>query len=221
LLKFSLSPKSMKRCFAVVPAAGHSVRMGRPKLLLPVDGKPLIAHTLEAWLRSDVDAVHVVLRADDAALMGAVRACGAAAGNRLAIVVPTVPPPDMKASVAAAVDHIGHTLSPREDDAFLVAPADMPRLSTAIINRLVELHRRGVSRSILVPSVSAKRGHPVLFPWRFARDVRELADGEGLDAIVKRQDAVEVACDDLIAAAEAPFADIDTPDDFRRVAGGG
>ena len=32
---------------AVVLAAGMAVRMGRQKLLLPLDGKPMLAHVLE------------------------------------------------------------------------------------------------------------------------------------------------------------------------------
>lgn len=36
------------RCGAVVPAAGSSTRMGQDKLLLPLDGVPVILHTLRA-----------------------------------------------------------------------------------------------------------------------------------------------------------------------------
>src|ERR1043165_1578126 len=60
------------RCFALVPAAGYSVRMGEPKLLLPVAGRPLIEHTLEAWQRSQVDRIVVVIRPGDQALAVAV-----------------------------------------------------------------------------------------------------------------------------------------------------
>lgn len=35
-------------CTAVVPAAGHSVRMGEDKLLLPIGGVPMLLHTLRA-----------------------------------------------------------------------------------------------------------------------------------------------------------------------------
>jgi molybdenum cofactor cytidylyltransferase len=41
---------SSARAFAIIPAAGESRRMGEPKLLLPVNGRPLIAHTISAWL---------------------------------------------------------------------------------------------------------------------------------------------------------------------------
>jgi molybdenum cofactor cytidylyltransferase len=46
---------------AVVPAAGLSVRMGRPKLTLPVDGGTVIASVVQALLEGGVDTVVVVV----------------------------------------------------------------------------------------------------------------------------------------------------------------
>ncbi|HMP05911.1 MAG TPA: NTP transferase domain-containing protein, partial [Lacipirellulaceae bacterium] len=56
------------RSFAIVPAAGRSVRMGAPKLLLPVAGRPLIDHVLAAWSASRSTRIVVVVRGDDHAL---------------------------------------------------------------------------------------------------------------------------------------------------------
>lgn len=51
------------RCSVVVVAAGSSQRMGRDKLFLEIDGKPVIAHTLLALDASDaVDEIVVVTR---------------------------------------------------------------------------------------------------------------------------------------------------------------
>jgi CTP:molybdopterin cytidylyltransferase MocA len=61
------------RYFALIPAAGYSTRMGQPKLLLPLCGKPLITHTIDAWLSSNVDRVVVVIRPGDDDLAAAVR----------------------------------------------------------------------------------------------------------------------------------------------------
>ncbi len=45
----------------VVLAAGMSKRMGRNKLLLPLGGRPLLAHALAAMGESEVDEVVCVL----------------------------------------------------------------------------------------------------------------------------------------------------------------
>ena len=52
---------------AIVLAAGESRRMGRDKTLLPIAGRPLLAHTLAAFEACDaVDQVVVVLAASNA-----------------------------------------------------------------------------------------------------------------------------------------------------------
>lgn len=201
------------RFFALIPAAGHSTRMGQPKLLMRLGDRPLIVHTIEAWQRSRVDRVLVVVRPGDEALADIIRAVEAE------LVVPPSPPPDMKASVQAALRHINSHLAPAPEDAFLVAPADMPRLSAAVIDRLIDEHRTHGDSSILVPVISGRRGHPVLFPWTFAAEVHRLAADEGLNAIVERQSPRLIPCEDLVPAHEYPFADIDTPEDFRRLGG--
>ena len=50
---------------AVIVAAGSSIRMGRPKQLIPLCGRPVLSHTLCAFDRSSVDELIVVVRAAD------------------------------------------------------------------------------------------------------------------------------------------------------------
>jgi molybdenum cofactor cytidylyltransferase len=201
----------MRRCFALIPAAGHSQRMGRAKLLLPLAGRPIILHTIAAWQQSRVDRVVVVVRSGDHALADAVKPAN------IEVVIPESPPPDMKASLQAALRHIERQYSPTSDDAFLVAPADMPRLSPAIVDRLIAHHAFGSQRKILAPLLAGRRGHPVLFPWDFAGDVHGLAADEGLNAIVGRHEPTLLRCEDLVRENEYPFADIDTTEDYERI----
>jgi molybdenum cofactor cytidylyltransferase len=209
------------RYFALIPAAGYSTRMGQPKLLLPLCGKPLIAHTIDAWLGSNVDRVVVVIRPGDDDLAAAVREAAESqvsrSKNRVELIVPNSPPPDMKASLQAALAHLQKNAEPSLDDAFLVAPADMPRLSPAIISRLIGQHNGSSKHGILAPTIRQQRGHPVLFPWPFAAHVFQLSECEGLNAIVEREPVELITCDDLAAADESPFADIDTPEQYDQI----
>jgi molybdenum cofactor cytidylyltransferase len=202
------------RHFAIVPAAGNSARMGRPKLLLALSGRPLIAHVIGAWERSSVDRIVVVIRPDDIALAEVVQS-----GGRVERVIPATPPPDMKASIQAALEHIEDRLNPAKGDGFLVAPADMPRLSPAIIDRLIQGHLAEPAANVLVPTIHGRRGHPTLFSWQLAAEVHRLGVDEGLNCIVDRQLPRLVPCEDLIAGGEYPFADIDTPEQYRQLAG--
>ncbi len=199
------------RYFAIVPAAGNSVRMGRPKLLLPLQGQPLIARTIAAWRQSRVDRVLIVVRPDDRLLADVARQADAE------VILPSVPPPDMKASIQAALRHLMQQGAPAEHDAFLVAPADLPGLSMLIINRLIECYESTNVAQILVPELHGKRGHPVLFPGPLVGEVFALANDEGLNALVERHLPRRIPCDDLVPADEDPFADVDTPADLARL----
>ncbi len=64
------------RSFAIVPAAGRSVRMGRPKLNLPWGESTVLEHVVQAWLASRVDRVIVVVRRDDERLDELCRSLG-------------------------------------------------------------------------------------------------------------------------------------------------
>jgi molybdenum cofactor cytidylyltransferase len=201
------------RYFAVVPAAGRGVRLGGAKLLLPLRGQPLLLHTLAAWHKSNVERTVVVVRPDDQLLAAVVRQAGAE------VVVPELPPPDMKASLQAALRHIEGKYAPNATAAFLVAPADMPQLSPRIVDRLIELHNANSAGRVLVPALNGQRGHPVLFPWRFAASVHDLGGAEGLNVMVDRNQAELVPCEDLVSPGEYPFADVDTSAEYQRLTG--
>ncbi len=206
------------RSFAIVPAAGHSRRMGRPKLRLPWQDGTLLEHVLTQWRQSRVSEVVVVLRKDDTELQTVAKAVGAH------VVVAEVDPPDMKASVALGLDYVRDKFQPTDRDAWLLAPADLPGLTPAVIDQLLTLHEEQVmgnggsdgaeAAPILVPTVTGRRAHPVLFPWKHAAAVSGLSDEEGVNALLKRNDVCELRVRDV-----GLLADIDTPEDYRRLTG--
>src|SRR5262245_48551585 len=200
----------MPRFFAIIPAAGSSTRMGKPKLLLPLADEPLITHVLRAWQNSQVDHVIAVVRQDDEHLADVIRAAG------VEIAIPAAPPPDMKSSIQAALHHFDSRCFPTVGEAFLVAPADMPRLSSAVANALINAHRPNQPR-ILLPTIAGRRGHPVLFPWPLAVEVHALAKSEGLDTLVRRHEPLAFPCDNLADCDPSPFVDIDTPEDYQQL----
>ena len=59
LLKFKTTAPDF--CSAVVLAAGNSQRMGKDKILMPIGGSPVIAHTLKALQSSDRIAEIVIV----------------------------------------------------------------------------------------------------------------------------------------------------------------
>jgi molybdenum cofactor cytidylyltransferase len=207
-----------RRCFAVIPAAGASSRMGRPKLTLPWGESTVIEQVLKAWLAAAVDKVVVVVRGDDRELVSACRR------YPVEIVVGAPPPIDMAMSIGIGLRAIQTRYSPSTDDAWLAAPADVPGISSAVIERLCGLWRTQTGENIrigqgLVCQLEDRPTHPVLLPWTAAigwldEGVDRGESPRNLRDRIKLQTPWPVDSDDLISRAE--LRDLDTPDDYRR-----
>ena len=191
--------------FAIIPAAGLSRRMGEPKLLKTYRHKPLIQHTLEAWCLSKVDRVLVVIRADDHALETLLQNIGQSLSF---IIVLAHAPKEMKDSFWAGWDHLQESSALSENDVILTAPADMPHLSSSIINQLLDFHPQHPN-SILAPEYQGRRGHPALFPYIVAQAVSQLTSEQGLNALWEQFPHQSVAVD-----TDDSFGDFDTPQDW-------
>jgi len=167
----------------------------------------VIETVLAAWRNSHVSHVVVVVHPDDERLAELCRSSGAI------VVVPAAAPPDMKASVRLGLEYVADHFDPQLNDVWLVAPADMPLLSSAAIDAVLTAHSPA-RPEIVVPSHSGRRGHPVLFPWNLASEVQQLADDEGLKHLVGRHAARE-----LDWPEPSILADMDTPEEYRRLLG--
>lgn len=186
-----------------MPACGHSQRMGRPKLLLPWGGGLVIDAVLSAWLASSVDEVAIVVRVDDVALQDRCR--------RFAVRLVTADsPPDMRASIELGLDEIESRCSPTAGDVWLLAPADIPDLSSASIDVVLQAHD-GSNPQILAATYAGRRGHPALFPWSMAAEVRALDPSEGVNALMDRRGWRGVE-----TATSTKPQDIDTPGEYER-----
>lgn len=193
--------------YGIVPAAGCSQRMGRPKLLMRWREGTVIDAVLNAWRASRVDQVVVVVRPEDQVLAARCRRPG------VCVLVPPEAPVEMKTSVQLAVAHLQQLCQPSDTDAWLLAPADLPELSAELIDHVLAGYQPSAPK-IVVPRVQDRRGHPVLFPWQLASELDQLGADEGVSALVKRHVITEVDWQD-----DRMFEDVDTPADYRRLSG--
>jgi len=196
-----------RRLFAIVPAAGYSRRMGRPKLLLPFGDGTVISRVLSVLQRGGVAHAVVVVRPDDDDLRTEVLACGAVA------VSPGHPPPAMRHSVEFGLGYVAETYMPNAADGWLLSPADHPLLDERLLADLLARWHAGDCR-ILVPVHQGRRGHPVLFRWELAGQVATLPPDCGINELLRRN-AADVR--ELAVADPAIFLDLDTPADYARL----
>ncbi|WDI42773.1 nucleotidyltransferase family protein [Bremerella sp. P1] len=178
------------RSFAIIPACGESRRMGTDKLLLPWNDSTILETVIAAWQKSTVDHIFVVIpqeRTDLPKLLQTLPVHVVTADPR---------PRDMKESIQHGLRAIQSRLAPTPSDVWLVAPADMPTLSTQTIDLVLKAARKNPGR-IIRPMNREKHGHPALFPWAMADEVFQLSENEGLNILPEQFPPVDVVVEEI------------------------
>jgi molybdenum cofactor cytidylyltransferase len=187
---------------AIVLAAGLSRRMGRPKLLLDLRGKPVIRHTVERLVAAAaMDEILVVVGPEHAALE---RALG---GLSVRLVVNPAPEAGQGSSVSAGIQ----ALSARATAA-LIALGDQPGIAVEVIRKLrAALETPG--KSIAAPRYTDGLGNPVIFAAAVFPELAALPGDRGARSVVER-DPARLA---VVEIASAMPSDLDTPEDYERL----
>jgi molybdenum cofactor cytidylyltransferase len=185
----------------VVLAAGLSRRMGRPKLLLMLEGKPVLRHAVEGVLAGGVDEAVIVVPPEHGELEAAL------AGLQVRFAVNPQPEAGQGSSIAA-----GASAAPAGAEAVLIALGDQPRLPPQVIPDLIAAFRR-TGKAIIAPRYREGQGNPVLFGPQVISELRTLAGDRGARSLIEK-DGDRVAWVDF----DLPMpADVDTPEDYDRL----
>src|SRR5262249_51400158 len=121
----------LTRTFAVLPAAGQSRRMGRPKLALPLGDRSVLERVIDALRQGGVEHVLVVIGPHVPALVPLAALAGA---HTLLLPVETA---DMRSTVEQGLLWLEERFHPTSDDAWLLVPADHPTLDAAVVRELL------------------------------------------------------------------------------------
>jgi molybdenum cofactor cytidylyltransferase len=196
------------RTFGLIPAAGKSVRMGQPKLLLPLGGQTVLARVVAAVRDGGVtDVLVVVGPAGDAVETAALHA----GAHVLKLTEDTA---DMRETCQRGLDWLASQFQPGPGDGWLLLPADHPTTRPAIVRTLLEAATNNPQRSIIVPVCEGRRGHPVWLRWEHAAALRSLPMGQGLNALVRghAENTLELPWPD-----PEVLRDLDTPEEYERL----
>lgn len=193
------------RVAAIILAAGLSRRMApRNKLLLAdASGVPMAARVADAVLASRARPVVAVL-GYQAELVAA------ALGERT---VMTVHAADYASGLSASL-RTGIGAMPEDAEAALVCLADMPLVTGAVIDRLIDAYTARGDRPIIVPVHGERRGNPVLWPRRFFNEMMGLSGDSGARSLLQRH-ANEVR--EIAVGDAAVLFDVDTPVEAREL----
>lgn len=194
-----------RRIAAIVLAAGCSRRMGTVnKLLIGVDGKPMVQHAVDAALAAGLAPVVVVTGHERD------KVATALAG----LPVTLVHNPDYAEGLSTSLRSGLGTL-PSEAEGVLICLADMPGVSAAELKRLVGAFDPREGRAIIVPTRRGKRGNPVLWGRQFFAEMRAVAGDVGARHLIGTYPELVA---EIEMEGDGVLTDIDTPQALAKLA---
>lgn len=190
---------AVKSVGAVLLAAGQSRRMGREnKMLVEIDGAPMVLHAARALIASRAAPVVVVLGHEaesvEAALTG--------------LDVIFVGNPDYADGLSTSL-RTGLSALPNEAPGAIIALGDMPGVTDADIDSLIAAFDPTAHHSICVPTHDGKRGNPVLWARRYFTEMASVAGDVGARHLIgeNADQVIEVTRDN-----PGILIDLDTPE---------
>jgi len=188
---------------AILLAAGESQRMGGiNKLMLAVEGEPLLRHTVKTLLASRLGEVVVVLghQAEEARIL------------LHELEVRTVVNSHYREGQMSSV-HCGLEALTRPCDGVMICLTDQPLLTAQDIDVLIDAFgRRGAS--IIVPTYQGRRGNPIVFAYAHRAEILGSGRNLGCKRLIERNPelvtTVEMDADHVVI-------DLDTPEDYARL----
>lgn len=187
---------------AVILAAGQSSRMGRPKQLVHVAGRPLLEHTIANVRASGIGQIVLVLGAGAAEIRNVVKLEG----------VKVVENPEYEQGMGSSLS-AGLKALNKDASAALIVLADQPLIRPATLDRLIAYHAARHPQ-IVIPTYKGFRGNPVLLDRSVFPEVMGLSGDVGCRAIFgdHTQGIHKLAVDDV-----GVLLDADTSDDLAEL----
>lgn len=187
------------RVAAVVLAAGSSRRMGMNKLLLAVDGEPLVRRAVSRCLAAGFDRVVVVVGHEAERVRAALDAlpCDLVENPDYARGVGT--------SIRAGVRSVAEAV-----DAVVIVLADMPYVTTDML-RTVAAWYRATRPPVVVSEYGGVQAPPTLYDRALFGRLMAIPDDSGGKAVAAQPGALRVA----VAFPESARRDLDVPADYR------
>ena len=193
------------KVWALMLAAGRSSRMGiGNKLLSEFDGEKLVSRSAARILASKAAGSIAVLghQADEvsAALAG--------------LDMKQVRNPDFAEGLSSSLK-VGIRSMPPSVSGALITLADMPGITTADLDRMIDAFVQAGGKSIVRATHAGKRGNPVIMPRSLFFDINELEGDTGARQIIESA-PLEIIDIELGPAASL---DVDTPEALAAAGG--
>jgi len=212
----------------IILAAGEAKRFGQPKQLLDWHGKPFVRHVAETALAAGLSPVVIVTGANAEQVEATVKDLPVSmvrnvewqSGQSLSIKAgladlslphPAFGLPPLLSPVRGEKGRAGEGIREVQVGASIFLLADQPQVTPTVLRALVERH--SVDQSpIVAPQVQGQRANPVLFDRVTFPALMSLTGDVGGRAIFSKFPVMYLPWHD-----ESLLADIDTPEDYRKL----
>lgn len=190
------------RVAAIILAAGASIRMGQPKLLLQWKGKPLVHYPLTAAIQAGLDPVLLVTGKFHAEIVSAIT------GSQVTVVQNEEWEQGQSTSIKKALLAL-----PNSVNAVVFLLGDQPLVPASSIVSLVSHYRQSEPHPIITAaSVMGKRANPVLIDRSVFPELLQLSGDAGARQLFVKYPPVLVEMDE-----PGLLFDVDSPDDYQKL----
>lgn len=196
----------MMKVAALILAAGKSLRMGQPKMLMPWKGRPLLAHVVENVLQGEFSDIVVVTGDASEQIQSVVKAIGDA---RLRCAFNKEYALGMLSSVQCGILALSDSF-----EGVMIALGDQPAIPAQIYRQLLA-HFISSDALILIPSFRQKRGHPIFLRSTLLPELLHLDPARDSLHNVTSQHASMIQTISL--EEPAIVQDLDTPWDYEHL----
>src|SRR4030042_2166466 len=186
---------------AIVLAAGQSMRMGQPKLLLPWGQTTVIGRVIATLTDAGLNDLNIVTGENPKELERAL------SSYRLNFVInPNAAHGDMLLSFQIGLRYICG-----KSEAALLVLGDQPQIESNVVQSIIEYYY-STRKKIIIPSYRMHRGHPWLIDKSLWNEILKLKPGCTLrDYLIQNQDNITY----IDVMTPSIIQDLDTPDDYQ------
>ena len=187
----------MKMIIAIIMASGLSSRMGKNKLLLQYNNKPIIEYVFKAIEKSSLNEVIVVSQYNEI--------------KNLSEEYNFKYVHNQNANIGQSESIKLGILNSKKADGYMFFVGDQPFVNAKYIEKMIKIFNEN-KEFIIIPRYKAKTGNPVIFPYNKINELLNLKNDEKGKQVITKTSKIK-----YIDVSESMLFDIDTKEDYKKL----
>ena len=185
---------------AIIMASGFGRRMGKEKLLLDIDGLPIIERVISSVKNSYVDEIILIYRKKEIKDIGT------------KYNIKTIYNPNSELGQSASIN-LGINNCSSNSKGYMFFVGDQPFINSNTINKVIDAFKEGKGK-IVIPYYNGLKGNPIIFSNYFKDNLLNIVGDKGGSEVIKEnlKEVYKIHIENEIIGY-----DIDNEEDYKRV----